>query len=63
MTGVQTCALPILTGRRGQDTEISTLDWVDLAASFSVHLAPNQPAFEQQVLIPHDFEFHPVETK
>mgnify|MGYP003336299118 FL=1 len=52
-----------LTGRRGQDTEISTLDWVDLAASFSVHLAPNQPAFEQQVLIPHDFEFHPVETK
>ena len=50
-----------LTGRRGRDAEISTLDWVDLAHSFSVHLAPNQPAFEQQVLIPHDFEFHPVE--
>jgi lipopolysaccharide transport system ATP-binding protein len=50
-----------LTGRRGGEAEISTLDWVDLAHSFSVHLAPNQPAFEQQVLIPHDFEFHPVE--
>ncbi len=50
-----------LTGRRGRDIEISTLDWVDLAASFSVHLAPNQPAFEQQVLIPHDFELQPLE--
>lgn len=50
-----------LTGRRGQDAEISTLDWVDLAYSFSVHLAPNQPAFEQQLLIPHDFELHPLE--
>src|SRR5882724_1651453 len=30
-----------LTGRRGADAEISTLDWVDLAYSFSVHLAPN----------------------
>lgn len=50
-----------LTGRRGSDVEISTLDWVDLACSFSVHLAPNQPAFEQQVLIPHDFELHSLE--
>ncbi len=50
-----------LTGRRGREVEISTLDWADLAASFSVHLAPNQPAFEQQVLIPHDFELHPIE--
>ncbi len=50
-----------LTGRRGLDAEVSTLDWVDLAYSFSVHLAPNQPAFEQQVLIPHDFELHPLE--
>lgn len=49
-----------LTGRRGQDAEISTLDWADLAVSFSVHRAPGQPDFEQQVLIPHDFEFHPV---
>lgn len=50
-----------LTGRRGQDAAISTLDWADLAASFSVHLAPGQPAFEQQMLVPHDFELHPVE--
>lgn len=50
-----------LTGRRGQDAEISTLDWADLAASFSVHLAPGQPAFEQQMLVPHDFELHPVD--
>jgi hypothetical protein len=49
-----------LTGRRGTETEVSTLDWVDLAASLSVHLAPGQPAFEQQVLIPHDFEIHQV---
>jgi hypothetical protein len=33
---------------------------VDLACAFSVHYAPNQPHFEQQLLIPHDFEFHPV---
>ena len=49
-----------LTGRRGKEAETSTLDWADLAASFSVHLAPGQPAFEQQMLLPHDFEFHPV---
>lgn len=49
-----------LTGRKGSDPEVTTLDWVDLACSFSVHLAPNQPPFEQQVLIPHDFEFRPV---
>ena len=49
-----------LTGRRGQDDKVSTLDWIDLASSFSVHLGPNQPAFEQQLLIPHDFELHPV---
>jgi lipopolysaccharide transport system ATP-binding protein len=49
-----------LTGRKGADLEVTTLDWVDLACSFSVHLAPNQPPFEQQVLIPHDFEFRPV---
>lgn len=50
-----------LTGRRGQDAAISTLDWADLAASFSVHLAPGQPAFEQQMLVPHDFELHAVD--
>jgi hypothetical protein len=49
-----------LTGRRGTEVEITTLDWADLAYSFSVHLAPNQPAFEQQLLIPHDFEIHLV---
>jgi len=49
-----------LTGRRGRDADITTLDWADLACSFSVHLAPGQPAFEQQMLIAHDFEFHPV---
>ncbi len=50
-----------LTGRRGNDAENSTLDWADLACSFSVHLAPNQPPFEQQLLIPHDFELLPVD--
>ena len=50
-----------LTGRRGHDAENSTLDWADLACSFSVHLAPNQPPFEQQLLIPHDFELLPVD--
>jgi lipopolysaccharide transport system ATP-binding protein len=49
-----------LTGRRAGDAERTTFDWVDLACAFSVHLGPEQPAFEQQVLIPHDFEFHPV---
>jgi lipopolysaccharide transport system ATP-binding protein len=49
-----------LTGRKGADLEVTTFDWADLAYSFSVHYAPNQPAFEQQVLIPHDFEFQPV---
>lgn len=49
-----------LTGRRVGDTEKTTLDWADLAYSFSVHLAPNHPPFEQQLLIPHDFEIHPV---
>jgi lipopolysaccharide transport system ATP-binding protein len=49
-----------LTGRRVVDTEKTTLDWADLACSFSVHLAPNQPPFEQQLLIPHDFEIHPI---
>lgn len=48
-----------LTGRRAGDVEITTNDWIDLAYTFSVHLAPNQPAFEQQLLIPHDFEFIP----
>ncbi|HWA08445.1 MAG TPA: ABC transporter ATP-binding protein [Opitutaceae bacterium] len=50
-----------LTGRRAADAEKSTIDWADLALSFSVHLAPNQPAFEQQLLIPHDFELLPAE--
>lgn len=50
-----------LTGRRENEAEISTIDWADLACSFSVHLAPNQPEFEQQVLIPHDFELLPVD--
>jgi lipopolysaccharide transport system ATP-binding protein len=49
-----------LTGRKAADLEVTTFDWADLAYSFSVHYAPNQPAFEQQLLIPHDFEFHPV---
>ena len=49
-----------LTGRKGADKEVTTLDWVDLACSFSVHYAPNQPHFEQQLLIPHDFEFYPI---
>ncbi len=50
-----------LTGRRAADAEKSTIDWADLAASFSVRLAPDQPAFEQQLLIPHDFELLAVE--
>ena len=50
-----------LTGRRGAEAAVSTFDWLDLACSFSVHAAPGQPAFEQQVLIPHNFEFYPVE--
>lgn len=49
-----------LTGRRAGDAERTTFDWVDLAHSFAVRLGPEQIAFEQQVLIPHDFEFHPV---
>ena len=49
-----------LTGRKAGDLEVTTFDWVDLACAFSVHYAPNQPHFEQQLLIPHDFEFHPV---
>ncbi|HEX2852219.1 MAG TPA: ABC transporter ATP-binding protein [Opitutaceae bacterium] len=49
-----------LTGKRAGETEKTTLDWADLACSFSVHLAPNQPPFEQQLLIPHDFEMHPI---
>ena len=49
-----------LTGRRSGDADRTTLDWVDLAFAFSVHLGPEQPAFEQQVLIPHDFDLHPV---
>jgi len=50
-----------LTGRRAKEAENSTLDWADLACSFSVHLAPNQPPFEQQLLIPHDFELLPLD--
>jgi lipopolysaccharide transport system ATP-binding protein len=50
-----------LTGRRVGDVEITTNDWIDLAYTFSVHLAPNQPAFEQQLLIPHDFEILPAD--
>lgn len=50
-----------LTGRRAVDAEKSTIDWTDLAASFSVRLAPDQPPFEQQLLIPHDFELLAVE--
>jgi hypothetical protein len=50
-----------LTGRRAVDAEKSTIDWADLAASFSVRLAPDQPPFEQQLLIPHDFELLAVE--